>query len=321
MVCSEVRRLLPEAQLVVGDRRADRGAETARRVGARAAVLDAEDPDSIRTALRGADTVIIALGQQEPRIQTIGLELGVHCVDVTADGDMTARVSALDDRARTVGTASIAMAGLFPGLSGLLAQKAAARLERVDHVDVTLLQSTNGNVGRAGVRDMLGIIASPVDYRGRVERGFRRRWPGDGKLRLIDHTERRVLAGECGLESTAYWTGWDGAVLTAAVSLLVRARLLPRLAPRLAALSRHDSTKPEKVELGVHARGADDGREAEVRLSLTADSDYGATACAAVALAALVSEGGATGAGTPKSFTDFDTLTSRMRTDRIRIRP
>ncbi|QVQ53468.1 saccharopine dehydrogenase NADP-binding domain-containing protein [Spiractinospora alimapuensis] len=319
LVGREVGRRRPDWKLVVGDHRPDRGAATAKLLDAETTTLDATDPASVRTAITGADAVIVALGQREPLVQDVCLELGVPCVDVTASGAMTTAVAALDERARAAAVASVSMAGLFPGLSGLLAVKTASRLDEVDHVDVSLLQNTNANVGRSGVVDMLGIISSPVESRGHTEPGFRLRSPETRRLRLIDHAERRALAVEADLARTSYWTGWNSAPFTALVATMVRVGALPALAPRLAGFVRHDPSRPEEVRLSVRAHGTRSGADTRVRLGLTAESDYGATAAVAVALADLTLGGGLKGAGTPLSFTTFDALVARMGPNTVTV--
>ena len=50
-------------------------------------------------------------------------------------------------RVPETGTPLLTMAGMWPGLSGLMAARAAGMLDRVDRLDLALCQSTQSKVG------------------------------------------------------------------------------------------------------------------------------------------------------------------------------
>ncbi|ASO18304.1 NAD(P)-dependent dehydrogenase (short-subunit alcohol dehydrogenase family) [Actinoalloteichus hoggarensis] len=314
-ICSEVRAVLPGAELLIGTRCVEGAACLPRGLGphARRVPLDARDPVSVRRAIAGAQLVIIALNQDEPLVQQACLELGVHSVDVGIGVDLAAQVRSMDRRAADAGLASIAMAGLFPGLSGLQIGEAIRGLDTIESVDVFFRQNTNACVGRSGTIDMLKIVSAPVRRGTSVVRGFRRGSRAEQGLRRIEHPERDIVTSGLGLDRVEYWTGWNSRAFDSAVATLVAIRALPRYAPRLARLTRHDPMTPENVELWVRGRGTLAGRPTEQVVALSATSDYGATAGVAVALGVLAARGEVTGAGAPFALTTLDGVLAEMR--------
>lgn len=315
MICAETERVVGGAvTVVVGDRQEDRGRETAAALGgnARAVVMDVADDESIHACLRGADLAIVAVGQKEPRVQDACLQRGMPCIDVTTDATLVAQVQERDDYARRQGVASVIMAGLFPGLSGLLAQQAADSLDSVDRIDIGLRQSTNAEVGPSGVADMLRIVSAHV--RGRP--GFRERTrlpfaSGRESVRRIAHAEQHILAEELGVSDVAYWTAWDDERFNRMLGALIRTRVLPRMASALAARATHVPERPQRVGLVARAEGRSGGGPAERIVRLSADSDYGATATVAATLAAMALEQRWTGAGAPLRFSTLDDVLAR----------
>lgn len=335
VVCRAVLDLIPGADLVVGDRREERGARTAQSVGARSAVrLDTDDPDSVRIALAGASLVIVTQPQDEPVLQRGSLAAGAHCVDVTTDPALTAQVRPLDAPARAAGLASVAMAGLFPGLSGLLAAHVAGQLDQVERVWVGLRQSANAEVGRTGIVEMLHLLAAPVPAgSGRVPRHVL----GGVRMRPIAYPEGTILgehlnvvgehmgalgghpAGPAATPAVRYATGWDAPALIWVVGALARLRLLRPLTPALARLVRYDPGQPQDVELEVRALGRTGDRTTVRSAHLAADSDYGATAVAAAAIGALALDGAVRGAGVPMELMSWGDLLPRLDHDVVRV--
>ncbi|PSK81015.1 saccharopine dehydrogenase-like protein [Murinocardiopsis flavida] len=321
MICTEAQRIFgDDVTVVVGDRRESRGRETAAGLGgrARSVVMDVADDESVRTGLRGADLVIVAVGQSKPRVQDACIQLGVPCVDVTTDAEVVARVVERDDEARRSKVALVVMAGLFPGLSGLLAQQAAASLDSVDRLDIALRQSTNAEVGPSGVADMLRIVSAPVHgrpgFRERARLPFR---SGSAAVRRIAHAEQRVLTEEIGVSDVAYWTAWDNERFNRMVGALIRARVLPRMASAFAVLAQHTPDRPQRVELMARAGGRVDGEAADRIVQLSADSDYGATATVAAALGAMALEQRWAGSGPPLRFSTLGAVLARASTPGI----
>ncbi|MGC5616953.1 NAD-dependent epimerase/dehydratase family protein [Georgenia sp. Z1491] len=293
-----------DATVVAGDHRAERAPLTARAVGAPEQVhLDVRDAASIARALDGADALVVAAPQDRPFVQEVGLGAGVHVVDVSPDPTLTAQVRATDARARRRGVASVTMAGMFPGLSGLVVTDLVSGLDQVDHVELLYHQSTNASVGPDGTEAMLRWVAAPVPPTRRP--GLADRHPREPGLRRFEHPERALLEDATGAD-VRYWTGWDSPAFTRVVAGLARTRVLRPLAPVLAPLATHDPDRPEEAMLTVRVLGRRAGRPDRDGVRLVCDSDYGATAAVAVALTRLALGGRLVGAGVPLDLTTLD---------------
>ena len=121
-ICREVIRQFGPGALAVGDYKPARGQQTAQRLGEGVSFVhvDAHDPHSLCAALQDdVSAVVVAVQQREPLAQIACIEAGISCLDVTVQPDFIAQVRQLDAPA-----VSIVMAGLFPGLSGVMAKRA-----------------------------------------------------------------------------------------------------------------------------------------------------------------------------------------------------
>jgi len=327
-VCAEVERQCGPGSLVLGDYRLDRAESQAQEhPGATARHVDLRDTSSLVNALDPAlSAVIVCPRQERPEVQRMCVERRVPCLDVTIEPEFIAHVHALDARARETGTPLLTMAGMWPGLSGLMAVRAVGMLDRVDRVDLALCQSTQSKVGPEGIADMMGSFAKPVVERsgGRARQvpGFsvKRRivYPepfGSRSHRLVDFVEAGVLPEALGVAEVQTWSGFDSAAFQALLSLLRRAGVLGlfrregigrRLARLVNAAKELGPDRPEPIALVVEARSEGDGRARVARLSLTGPSDYGVTAMSAVAMARLLAgRAEAAGAGHPLRLFDL----------------
>ncbi|MGC5627889.1 NAD-dependent epimerase/dehydratase family protein [Georgenia sp. Z1344] len=292
------------ATVVAGDHRPERAPRTAAAVGTSQHVhLDVREAAVVAAALDGADAVVVTAPQPRPLVQEVGLELGVHVVDVSPDPVLAEDNRGLDDRARSRGLASVTMAGMFPGLSGLVACDLASGLDRVDHLELLLRQSANARVGPDGTEQMLRWVAAPVPPDDRA--GLRDRHAREAGMRRFEHPERALLARRTGAD-VRYWTRWDSPVLTGVVSALSTLRVLDALAPRVASLATHDPSLPEEATLTVRVLGHRDGRPVRDGVRIACESDYGATASVATALTRLALDGRLVGAGVPFDLTTLD---------------
>lgn len=137
------------AQLAASDRVgrvvvADRDGEAAERVAAElsrssagrleAADVDLLDGDATRKLLSDADFVANAAGPffrlGVPTLEA-AIAAGTPYLDICDDPEPTERMLELDERAREAGVAAVIGMGASPGLSNLLARRAADRLDRV----------------------------------------------------------------------------------------------------------------------------------------------------------------------------------------------
>lgn len=104
------------------------------------------------------DVVMIAAPVTSNELHRRCLSNGIHVVDVGIAEDHVRACLALADEARERDRCLVAMAGLAPGLTGLLGMRVCERHPDADVVDVTLVQSARGTAGDQGTRDMLDLL-------------------------------------------------------------------------------------------------------------------------------------------------------------------
>lgn len=221
------------------------------------------------------------------------LEAGCHVVDVTIDRGLVRSLLALDPAARQHGRSVIAMAGLAPGLTGLLARQSLAHFPAAGRVQVSLLQSAAGTAGKQGTRDMMDLLTQPpCNYRQRVVPVGTGISPATRKLFDMDTPEQEFLQDAARMH---FVTGFQSRFLNLAVHGLA---LLRGPAPRaygwlrdtiadIKAGSKEASV--EAIELGALALDGE-GRVLAMQ-SIRLASDYGATAAIACAAALHAAQG------------------------------
>jgi len=318
-ICREVIRQFGPGAPLVGDYKPERGRETADRLGAGATLsqVDANNRQSLRTAVKDASAVIVSAQQQAPLAQTACLEAGIPCLDVTVQPDFIAQVQQLDAQAQVARTSLVVMAGLFPGLSGVMARRAAEMLDQVDSLDVALCQNSQSSAGATGIADMLGLFAQPVKFRanGREETvpGFTRKraflYPpplGEKTHRLVNFIEAQVISQALGIPDVNFWTGYDRPGFDRLLAALNKLKILalfnrPGLRMKLARVidagMRASKPAAEICAVVAQAAGVKDGRPQLARVSILAPSDYGTTAMSVVAMANLLLAGEITAPG------------------------
>ena len=131
---------LPEARVTLASRNADaaeRAAAALRSGGARhvsSASADARDTSSVLRAIAGADLVINAAGPFQRAEQCNALEAAIASkvayLDISDDAAYSRRAKQYAGAAEAAGVPCITAAGLYPGLSNLLAAHMQAEAER-----------------------------------------------------------------------------------------------------------------------------------------------------------------------------------------------
>ncbi|MBC8264337.1 MAG: saccharopine dehydrogenase NADP-binding domain-containing protein [Anaerolineales bacterium] len=313
-ICREVIRQFGPGALLVGDYKPERGRETANRLGADVsfAQVDADDLHSLHDALQGGvNAVIVSVQQREPLAQSACIEAGIPCLDVTVQPNLIAQIHQLDVQAQAAQTSLVVMAGLFPGLSGVMARRAAEMLDQVDSLDVALCQSSQSSTGATGIADMLGLFAQPAKFRanGREETvpGFTRKrrflYPpplGEKTHRLVNFIEAQVISQELGIPNVNFWTGYDQPSFDLLLAVLNKLKILAlfnRPGPRMKlarvvdAATRANTPETEACSVVAEAAGLKDRRPQLARVSILAPSDYGTTAMSVVAMAKLLLTG------------------------------
>ena len=299
--------------------------------GAAVQCIDVNSTESIREAVQpNLAAVIVCTAQSHPGIQRVSIERAVPCLDVAIEPGFVREVLSLDEAARDAGSPVVAMAGLWPGLSGLMAKHAASQFDEMESLDLALCQNARAQVGPTGIADMLRAFAQPATLNTetgpkRVP-GFRIRrrveYPkafGPRYHRLVDFVEGPILADLLGVQRVNLWTGFNSVALDALASAFNRVGLLrlfnsPGVGAGMARLinasKRLGPTGPEPIAVVVEATGRRGGEMGSVRLALTGPSDYGVTSMCAVAMARLLAdrENSRTGAAHPAHFFDLQGL-------------
>lgn len=150
---------------------ADRDLESARRLaeelGRKCTCLkvDADDHAGLVEALRGYDVALGAIGpfyRYEVRMARSCIEAGVHYVSICDDSDATADVLRLDGEAKAAGVTVITGMGWTPGITNVLARKAASRFDEVDEVAVSWGCHSGDTEGKAVIYHTLHIFHGAV---------------------------------------------------------------------------------------------------------------------------------------------------------------
>ncbi len=343
-VCEEVIRLFGPTSLVVGDYRPDRGQQYARALGGEVSseCVDIADRASLEKAMTGGpDAVIVAVQQTEPLVQSVCLTRGIPCLDVTVSADFLEKARRLDSLPEAGHAASIIMAGLIPGLSGMMAKHLVESLEEVSTIDVGLLQSADGSAGVTGIADMLGVFAQPVRFRVNgaehsrpgfsVKREMMFPEPfGNRAQRLINWIEAALVAEQCNVHDVNYWTSFDKAGFERLIVLLKKIGFLglfnrestrKRLARMIALSKGNKRPESETIALSVVATGKQDGSACTRCLCVVGPSDYGTTAMSVVAMTKLLLEGSvkATGVRVPMEVFPLDPLVEAMNCEEVKL--
>lgn len=273
--------------------------------------LDSVDAIAIETLRDGLDAVINTAPLPDVAVHRLALMSRCHVIDVTLDRTRIREMLALHSLARQQQRCLIAMAGLAPGLSGLLARELLRSTPHAEKVQVSLLQSSSGTAGRKGTLDMLNLLTDPrCAYK-------RRPYPHRLEARVAKRRMFDYFTPELEFLATAkrvqYVTGFESCLMNSGIAALAVVR---RLSPPIfnwirdavaGAKARAGNAKAEEIELGAivfnSAEKVISGRL--IRLA----SDYGATSAVACAAAMLAVRGlPYTGAGHLCEFIALDTM-------------
>lgn len=105
--------------------------------------LDARDLGSVTAAAADASLVINCVGPYldgGSDVAAAALEAGASYVDLASEQEHYRRLQKLSDRARKSGQFLFAGAGLFPGLSGVLAEQGSRFVPEVDSIEILYAQ-------------------------------------------------------------------------------------------------------------------------------------------------------------------------------------
>ncbi|MDR4316254.1 saccharopine dehydrogenase [Niallia circulans] len=324
LICTELLRIFNNSiKLVVTDYKIKRGENLANSLnsGAEFQYLDVDNEENIKKVIRNVDIVIVGLKQKTPSIQKTCIENKILCIDVTPFYDFVETVQELNQRAEKNNTASVVMSGFFPGLSGLITQKAIAEFQEITEINVALLQNANAQAGVTGIFDMLSIIAQPVKFQNNVLSGFTKKrkmhFQNHAKekvVRLIEHSEKKIIKEKLTVAPIYYWTSWNVIPFNKLVSLLRKIGLLnilQNLNKKLVSkVVKHKPNKNENAFLTVEVKGNIDNKKMIRTISLSTFSDYHTTAIVTASLAKIALKTDIKGVVYPFEITNLDELLS-----------
>jgi saccharopine dehydrogenase (NAD+, L-lysine-forming) len=121
------------SEIVMADYDRTRAEQLASSFGAHVTALkfNANDPESIKAAVKGADVVLNTVGPYyqygKPILSTV-IEMGIHYVDVNDDTSATYEALDMDETAKQAGLSALIGMGSSPGVTNLLASFAAHEL-------------------------------------------------------------------------------------------------------------------------------------------------------------------------------------------------
>ncbi len=158
-------------KVVIADFRLERARKFAAEQGqgTEAVFVDANDRNSLVGVLggsalpggTGAAVAVNCIGPFYRYAEKVGLaaiQAKVPMVDICDDDDATVRMLALDGLARRGGTMLVVGVGWTPGISNLLAAKAASELDEAQDCDITWVGSTADSEGQAVILHVLHAV-------------------------------------------------------------------------------------------------------------------------------------------------------------------
>lgn len=342
-ICKEVIRSFQPSTLVVGDYKIERGQRLAHELGKDVVFryVDIHNSESQITAFKKIDAIIVAVQQRQPVIQSVCLSKRIPCFDITLRGEFIQKVHELNKQASSFDTPLLMMAGLFPGLSGIIIKSIVEQFKSVQQVDVAFLQSINGTTGAMGIADMLGAFAQPVVLNTSTHseelKGFNLTkefiFPepfGVSKARLINYDEADVISQKLGIKNINYWTAFNVENFNRVLVFLNRIKILrlfqhPKWRLKLAKIIEYfkniNRHKNEKISLLVKVTGNVNKKNQIYKVGLIGPSDYGVTALVVVALVKLVVEDKIKSKGVlyPFEIVPFEMLLKAINSNEIKI--
>ena len=273
--------------------------------------LDGVDAIAIETLPDGLDAVINTAPLQGADLHRLALKSNCHVVDVTIDGSLIREIIALHSLAQQQARCLIAMAGLAPGLTGLLARKMLTSTPNADKVQVSLLQNSSGTAGRQGALDMVNLLTDPMCiYKSRP---YPNRHGKDLSTRKMFDFYTPELEFMVEANEIDFVTGFNNRYMNSAMATMAVVR---RLSPPIFrwirdavadAKARTSDATAEEIELGAVVFNSEDKVIADRLVRLV--SDYGATAAVACAAATLAVKGlSHTGVGHLCDFFELDAI-------------
>lgn len=155
-------------EIVIGENRYDVACEFASELGAnvKAVQVDAESPESLKSAITGSDVVLNCIGpfyRFGPPILLAAIEAGIDYVDVCDDLDATERMLDLDGMAKDAGISALIGIGNSPGMANVLAKWCVdTMLDQVDEVNIYHAHGGEPAEGGAVIKHRIHAMTSDI---------------------------------------------------------------------------------------------------------------------------------------------------------------
>lgn len=161
-VSEHMARLYP-GRTIVGGRRGEVAERLANRIGdgTRAMQIDIGDPTSVAAALEGVEVVGVCLHDPKGLVLANAVERGLGYVDINADHRALSAGLRLHEQAVASGARAVLGIGLAPGVTNLLAAKAARRVNDPTELVVGVLLSLYDEYGPQALDFMLEAASQP----------------------------------------------------------------------------------------------------------------------------------------------------------------
>ena len=224
-------------RLIVAGRREEQARKVAEDIGfgaeARRIDLDSEIPAD---ALDGVEIVLVCVDQDDSSFAERCLASGIHYLDVSAHYGTLKQVEQLARTAEESGASAILSLGITPGLTNLMAARAARMFDEVTRIDIFVRLGLGEKHRTAAVEWMLDNLDAsyPVHDGGRLRcvRSFGEsrtiRFPNESRRRWAHRfafSDQMTLGNSLGVPSVSTWLCFDSRVATALFAIIARSRL------------------------------------------------------------------------------------------------
>lgn len=261
--------------LAIGGRSPEKAAPLAAELGADVRLIDIGAPPTWADAVCGIDLVVICIDLPGPDFPAFLLAHGIHYADITASDALFRQIEALPRPDRSSALLSV---GLAPGLTNILAVRAATGFEQVGRIDIGMLFGLGDSHGEAGLDWMAEQIFNPARHRGGERLDFGPPW-GGRTAHFVDFSDQHALARSLPRTLVSTRVAFDSRLATwalfGAASLFPNSKLVKAAARKSFGALRAGSAT---VNLSVHVRGWRDGRREAVAARFLGEHESTTTA-------------------------------------------
>jgi len=224
-VAKRLAPLFPD-RIAIAGRSIEKATSAAGEVGygAEGRLLDIFDPEC-SGALDNVALVLVCLDQSDTRFVEQCLSRAIHYVDISADYQFLSKVEKLDQLAKNNGATAILSVGVAPGITNMLAARAASGMEQIERIDILLVLGLGDQHGKAALEWMFDNLDAEYEI---MENGRLKTARSLGKSILIrlprqqserraysfNFSDQRVVARTLGVPSVSTWIHFENNVST-----------------------------------------------------------------------------------------------------------